>query len=77
MGALHGRPGDPGGRAGVTVSTLLITALVLVCPLMMFFMMRSGHGHGGGDSTGQQTPPHERHDQQGTASLRDRDEVSR
>lgn len=44
--------------AGVPASTLLIAALVLVCPLMMFFMMRGGHGHG--------QPPeqldHRRHD---------------
>ena len=27
---------------------VLFIALVLVCPLMMIFMMRGGHGHGGG-----------------------------
>ena len=26
---------------------LLRYALILVCPVMMFFMMRRGHGHGG------------------------------
>ncbi len=46
--------------AGVPASTLLIAALVLACPLMMFFMMRDGHGGHG------QSPPephdHSRHD---------------
>lgn len=32
--------------AGVPASTLLIAALVLVCPLMMLFM-HGGGGHGG------------------------------
>ena len=29
--------------------TLLLLALLLVCPLAMIFMMRGGHGHHGGD----------------------------
>jgi len=35
--------------AGVPAATLLIAALILVCPLMMFFMMRGMHG---GDMSG-------------------------
>jgi hypothetical protein len=31
-----------------TVSTGFLLLLVLACPLMMLFMMRGGHGHGGG-----------------------------
>ena len=31
---------------GVPASTLLIVSLVLVCPLMMFVMMRGMHGEG-------------------------------
>jgi len=47
--------------AGVPASTLLIAALVLVCPLMMFFMMRGGHGgHGHGQPPEQHD--HRRHD---------------
>jgi hypothetical protein len=26
---------------------LLLIAIILACPLMMMFMMRGGHGHGG------------------------------
>ncbi|WP_030587825.1 DUF2933 domain-containing protein [Streptomyces anulatus] len=29
---------------GVPVGTLAILLIVLACPLMMFFMMRGGHG---------------------------------
>jgi len=32
----------------MTASTLFFLVLVLACPLMMIFMMRGGHGHGGG-----------------------------
>ena len=31
------------------LGTLLLLALLLACPLVMFFMMRGGHGHHGGD----------------------------
>jgi hypothetical protein len=31
---------------------VLFIALVLACPLMMVFMMRGGHGHGGGHADG-------------------------
>jgi hypothetical protein len=37
---------------GVPVATLFFLAIVLACPLMMFFMMRGMHGqdmHGGHD----------------------------
>jgi hypothetical protein len=34
--------------AGVPASTLLIAGLVVVCPLMMFVMMRGMHGHESG-----------------------------
>jgi hypothetical protein len=30
--------------AGVPADTLLVAGLVLMCPLMMFFMMRGMHG---------------------------------
>lgn len=33
---------------GVSVSTIAILGLVLVCPLMMMFMMRGMHGGGDG-----------------------------
>lgn len=29
------------------MSTFLLLLLVLACPLMMWLMMRGGHGHGG------------------------------
>ncbi|WP_067022360.1 DUF2933 domain-containing protein [Streptomyces dysideae] len=32
---------------GVPVGTLAVAAIVLACPLMMFFMMRGMHGGGG------------------------------
>jgi hypothetical protein len=31
----------------VSGETLFLLLLVLACPLMMVFMMRGGHGHGG------------------------------
>src|SRR6266566_720145 len=31
----------------MTASTIFFLLLVLACPLMMMFMMRGGHGHGG------------------------------
>lgn len=37
------------------MSTVLLILLILACPLMMIFMMRGGHGHGGhsqGDHSG-------------------------
>jgi len=34
----------------MTASTLFFLLLVLACPLMMIFMMRGGHGHGGAHS---------------------------
>jgi hypothetical protein len=42
--------------AGVPASTLLIGGLVLVCPLMMFVMMRGMHGHESGPDD-RSTPP--------------------
>ena len=30
------------------MSNVLLLLLVLACPLMMWLMMRGGHGHGGG-----------------------------
>jgi type III secretory pathway component EscV len=41
---------------GFPASTLLVAALVLACPLMMFIMMRDGHG---GHAHGQ---PPQQHD---------------
>ncbi len=35
----------------MTASTLLFLLLVLACPLMMIFMMRGGHSHGGAQSS--------------------------
>ncbi|QUW85559.1 DUF2933 domain-containing protein (plasmid) [Streptomyces mirabilis] len=32
---------------GAPLGTLLLLLIVAGCPLMMFFMMRDGHGHGG------------------------------
>jgi type III secretory pathway component EscV len=29
---------------GVPIATLVLMAVLLACPLMMFFMMRDGHG---------------------------------
>ncbi|MGW0137489.1 DUF2933 domain-containing protein [Streptomyces calvus] len=34
---------------GVPLGTLALLAIVAVCPLMMFFMMRGMHGGGHGD----------------------------
>ena len=41
--------------AGVPLGSLLILPLILVCPLMMFFMMR-GMDHGGGTSHDHEQP---------------------
>jgi hypothetical protein len=32
------------------MSNVLLLLLVLACPLMMWLMMRGGHGHGGSDA---------------------------
>jgi|GEM_PF-3146549 len=46
--------------AGVSVSTLLVAGLVLVCPLMMLVMMRGMHG---GDTSDHDEPhDHQHHD---------------
>jgi hypothetical protein len=62
--------------AGVPASTLLIAALVLVCPLMMFFMMRGGHG-GSDDGVGSRQTPHEHHHESEIPAPRERDGVPR
>jgi Protein of unknown function (DUF2933) len=49
---------------GVPVSTLAVLGLILVCPLMMFFMMRGMHGD---DGHGQE----QRHDEADRAEPRD------
>ena len=41
--------------SGVSASGLGIFAVVLACPLMMFLMMRSMGGHGGGHADHQDT----------------------
>ncbi|MFD4606321.1 DUF2933 domain-containing protein [Streptomyces sp. NPDC058464] len=41
---------------GVPVGTIALLAIVLVCPLMMFFMMRGMHGDGG-HGTSHESPP--------------------
>ncbi len=54
--------------AGVPLGTLLVLPLILVCPLMMFFMMR-GMGHGGtsgeDDQAAGRQDLHDRHDAAG------------
>jgi len=35
---------------GVPLSTLAVVAMLLICPLSHFFMMRGGHGHSHGMS---------------------------
>lgn len=44
---------------GVKVSTVLLLAVVLACPLMMMFMMDGGHSYG---STDDSTETREDHD---------------
>ncbi|WKX68994.1 DUF2933 domain-containing protein [Streptomyces sp. XD-27] len=44
---------------GVPAETLFVLAVVAMCPLMMFFMMRGMHGDGGKHSD-ESGPPHER-----------------
>lgn len=53
--------------AGVPTGTLLILPLILVCPLMMFFMMR-GMDHGG--------TRHDHDQQAGQAEVHDHDDAS-
>ncbi|MGW3935221.1 DUF2933 domain-containing protein [Streptomyces sp. NBC_00024] len=37
---------------GMPLGSLVLLAVVVACPLMMFFMMRGMHGgHGGGDDS--------------------------
>jgi hypothetical protein len=52
--------------AGVPASTLLVAALVLVCPVMMFVMMGGMHG---GDASGHGTSHDHQH--HGTADRTD------
>jgi len=60
--------------AGVPASTLLIAALVLVCPLMMMFMMRGmNHGQPGG----QDDPDHHDAGQPSHDKSQDKQDVSR
>jgi DUF2933 family protein len=45
---------------GVPFGTIALVALLVGCPLMMFFMMRGMHGgdsHGGHDKPGEPTVP--------------------
>jgi type III secretory pathway component EscV len=61
--------------AGLPAASLVWFALVLACPLMMFFMMRSMHG---GDSHNQHTTarPHDGgHDIEQSAERRHHDSV--
>jgi hypothetical protein len=46
------------------MSNVLLLLLVLACPLMMWLMMRGGHGHGGGHAE-----HHDRHQGIGTMSV--------
>lgn len=49
--------------AGTSVQSLLPFLLVLACPLMMIFMMRSMGGHGGdGGGHGHDAAAHDRDD---------------
>lgn len=55
--------------AGVPASTLLIAGLILVCPLMMFVMMRGMHG---GDMSGRHGGDIPRQDHQHHGNQADR-----
>lgn len=54
---------DPTGTTGISTSgySWLSLLLVLICPLMMFFMM-SGHGNSCHRSTGNEQENHNAHD---------------
>ncbi|MFF8603123.1 DUF2933 domain-containing protein [Streptomyces sp. NPDC015232] len=58
---------------GVPVGTLALLAVVSVCPLMMFFMMRGMHGGGHGDdqSMDERDPmrKHDHHQHPGSGRL--------
>lgn len=60
----------------MTASTVFFLLLVLACPLMMMWMMRGGHGHGGGHSghAGGCHGGHEHTPAESTADLRRRRE---
>ncbi|WP_405652802.1 DUF2933 domain-containing protein [Streptomyces sp. NBC_00019] len=48
---------------GMPVGSLALLAIVVACPLMMFFMMRGMHGgHGGGDQHTDDSDPLGKHD---------------
>ena len=49
---------------GAPASTVLLALVLLACPVMMMFMMSTGHGHGTGHDGGD---THENHDSHGTA----------
>jgi hypothetical protein len=55
---------------------VLFGALVLACPLMMIFMMRGGHGHGGGHA-GHAGGRHGGHDHEAEAGRASTDELRR
>lgn len=38
------------------MSTYLLILLILACPLLMWLMMRGGHGHGGHEHSRSQEP---------------------
>jgi len=49
---------------GMPLGSLALLAIVVACPLMMFFMMRGMHGGhgGGGDQHTDQSDPLRKHD---------------
>ncbi|MFF7642939.1 DUF2933 domain-containing protein [Streptomyces canus] len=47
---------------GMPLGTLALLAIVVACPLMMFFMMRGMHGGGEGDQHTDQSDPLRKHD---------------
>ncbi|MGC5041134.1 MULTISPECIES: DUF2933 domain-containing protein [unclassified Streptomyces] len=49
---------------GMPLGSLALLAIVVACPLMMFFMMRGMHGggHGGGDQHTDDSDPLRKHD---------------
>ncbi|WP_052862874.1 DUF2933 domain-containing protein [Streptomyces niger] len=55
---------------GVSPGTLFLLLTVAVCPLMMFFMMRGGHGHDDTDRTGGDADPLHKHHQDSPGSPR-------
>ncbi|MFR9802802.1 hypothetical protein ACL02T_10925 [Pseudonocardia sp. RS010] len=58
---------------GLPLSSLLLLAVVLACPLMMMFMMRGMHGGGGHDGHGGHGAPRDRNEDRGREADRPAD----